>query len=114
VTATLQVRSWTRHGGHRCHYYAGVRPERAVELALAADAAACCQHVDYYSVHDDAYAPYDDPPLLIADHEGRPAVTIRTDDWAPSCGRAAVANHSGTRTRDRPGVGDVRQVITAR
>jgi hypothetical protein len=91
TTTTLQVRSWTRTGGHHCYYIAGVGPERAVELAHAADAAVCCQHVDYYSVHDDTHADYDDPPLLIADYQGRPALTIRTDDWAPSCGRKRCA-----------------------
>jgi hypothetical protein len=82
TTTTLQVRSWTRTGGHHCYYIAGVGPVRAVELAHAADAAVCCQHVDYYSVHEDTHAAYDDPPLLIADYQGRPALTIRTDDWA--------------------------------
>jgi hypothetical protein len=63
-------------------------------------------------VHPDTHAAHDDPPLLIADYQGRPALTIRTDDWAPSCGRAPVANHTGTHRRDRPGVHDLRQVIT--
>ena len=77
TTTTLQVRSWTRTGGHHCYDFAGVGPVRAVDLAHAADAAVCCQHVDYYSVHDDTHAAYDDPPLLIADYQGRPALTVR-------------------------------------
>jgi hypothetical protein len=46
TTTRLQVRSWTRTGGHHCYYFAGVGPERAVQLSHAADAAVCCQHLD--------------------------------------------------------------------
>jgi hypothetical protein len=49
-------------------------------------------------------------PLLIADHRSRSERTTGRH----SCGRAPVGNHLGTRLRDRPGVGDARQVITAR
>lgn len=58
-------------------YFENTSARRAAELA-AQHMAARCIAVDYFEVIDDCY-DYDSPPVLVADWQGRPAITVRVD-----------------------------------
>lgn len=81
ASATMQVRI-VRANQRSYFYFPDVSAKRAAELAADACAAQCIDDVEYLEIFDGAqYDGFGDDvaPVLVADWQGRPAITLRME-----------------------------------